>query len=428
MAMSAGPGGRRNREEEHLLQSADSARRRDVEAKPRRQAAATTDSSAVKSPLTPSNSDPAQVADVRAAPTNPGSQLGRSRVLAEYGWQNDARAETRAELAVEFGGTEDAATPVGYGAVEEGYATNSGVMYISLIESFLDSEQGRKTRGCVQMILTSPPFPLNRKKKYGNKTGEEYLTWLRDLAPRLTELLAPGGSIVIELGNAWEPGSPVMSTLALEAFLAFKEAGRLNLCQQFICHNPARLPSPAQWVNVERIRVKDSFTHIWWMSPAERPKADNRRVLTEYSEEMKELLARRSYNGGLRPSGHQIGHESFFKDNGGAIPPNVFIQSNTVSTDRYREYCRQRAFKAHPAPMQLEVVRFFVKMLTDPGDLVLDPFGGSNSTGAVAEELRRNWIAIEPNREYVAGSLGRFPQFAGVSHTSSQQDVLFTDL
>jgi DNA modification methylase len=328
---------------------------------------------------------------------------------------------------VEYEGNEETATSVRYGTVEEGYATNSGIMYVSLIESFLDSDRGQKARGSVQMILTSPPFPLNRKKKYGNKTGEEYLTWLRDLAPRLTEMLTPDGSIVIELGNAWEPGSPVMSTLALEAFLAFKEAGNLNLCQQFVCHNPARLPSPVQWVNIERIRVKDSFTHIWWMSPTERPKADNRRVLTEYSEEMKDLLARRSYNGGLRPSGHQIGHESFFKDNGGSIPPNVFIQSNTVSTDRYREYCRERAIKAHPAPMQLEVVRFFVKMLTDPGDLVLDPFGGSNSTGAIAEELRRTWIAIEPNRDYVTGSLGRFPQFAGVSPTSPQQDVLFTN-
>jgi site-specific DNA-methyltransferase (cytosine-N4-specific) len=300
-------------------------------------------------------------------------------------------------------------------------------MYVSLIESFLDSEAGRKLRGSVQMIFTSPPFPLNRKKKYGNKTGEEYLGWLRDLAPRLTELLTPDGSIVMELGNAWEPGAPVMSTLALEAFLAFKEAGKLKLCQQFVCHNPARLPSPAQWVNVERIRVKDSFTHVWWMSPTERPKADNRNVLTEYSQEMKELLARRSYNGGRRPSGHLIGQESFFKDNGGAIPPNVFVYSNTTSTGRYREYCREHELKPHPAPMQMEMVRFFVKMLTDPGDLVLDPFGGSNSTGAVAEDLGRRWIAIEPNREYVSGSKGRFPQFAGASPARHDTGVLFTE-
>lgn len=316
---------------------------------------------------------------------------------------------------MEFKNAETAANSVGCGEIEEGYVTKSGVMYVSLIESFLDSEAGRKARGSVQMIFTSPPFPLNRKKSYGNKTGEEYLTWLHDLAPRLTELLTPNGSIVMELGNAWEPGSPVMSTLALEAFLAFKKAGKLHLCQQFICHNPARLPSPVQWVNVERIRVKDSFTHIWWMSPTERPKADNRRVLTEYSDEMKELLTRRSYNGGRRPSGHQIGQDSFLKDNGGAIPPNVFVHSNTSSTGRYREYCRERSIKAHPAPIQLDVVRFFVKILTDPSDLVLDPFAGSNTTGAMAEELKRKWIAIEPTREYVAGSMGRFPQFSGPS-------------
>ena len=224
-----------------------------------------------------------------------------------------------------------------------------------------------------------------------------------------------------------------MSTLALEALLAFKAAGNLNLCQQFVCYNPARLPSPAQWVNVERIRVKDSFTHIWWMSPTEWPKADNRNVLDEYSSHMKKLLARHSYNAGLRPSGHRIGEQSFFADNGGAIPANVLsfpanllVSSNTASTDRYREYCRDRDITAHPAPMQLDVVRFFVKMLTDKDDLVLDPFGGSNTTGSVAEDLGRKWVAIEPDRGYVAGSKGRFPQFAGPSPVRHQQQELFS--
>jgi DNA modification methylase len=327
---------------------------------------------------------------------------------------------------VDLEGASATAGVVQPGVVEASYLTKFGAMYVSLIESFLDSEAGSNLHGKVQLIFTSPPFPLNRKKKYGNKTGKEYLAWLSELAPRLTELLTPDGSIVMELGNAWEPGAPVMSTLALEAFLAFKQAGKLNLCQQFVCHNPARLPSPAQWVNVERIRVKDSFTHVWWMSPTERPKADNRRVLTEYGPDMKALLARRSYNGGRRPSGHHIGDESFFTDNGGAIPPNVFVYANTTSTDRYREYCREHDIKAHPAPMQMEMVRFFVNMLTDQGDLVLDPFGGSNSTGAVAEELGRKWITIEPNYEYVAGSKGRFPQFAGSSPSRRQPEVLFS--
>jgi RHS repeat-associated protein len=177
--------------------------------------------------------------------------------------------------------------------------------------------------GRIQLIFTSPPFPLNRKKRYGNRTGDEYRRWLSAMAPKLTRLLTPTGSIVIEVGNAWEPGRPVMSTLAMRSLLDFLDAGSLNLCQQFVCHNPARLPTPAQWVNLERIRVKDSFTHVWWMSPAEKPKANNRWVLKSYSSSMQDLLRTQSYNSGKRPSGHKIGETSFLTDNGGAIPSSV---------------------------------------------------------------------------------------------------------
>jgi site-specific DNA-methyltransferase (cytosine-N4-specific) len=292
----------------------------------------------------------------------------------------------------------------------EAYRTDLGAMYVGSVESFLDSELGRELKGQVQLIFTSPPFPLNRKKRYGNKTGDAYLEWLKGLAPKLVDLLTPDGSIVMELGNAWEPRRPVMSTLALRALLGFTEAGALNLCQQFICHNPARLPSPAQWVNVERIRVKDSFTHVWWMAPTDRPKADNRNVLVPYSPAMEKLLETGTYNAGERPSGHVIGEQSFNKDNGGAIPPNVLEIPNTSSSDLYRDYCRDFALTPHPARMQPTLVEFFVKLLTDESDIVFDPFGGSNTTGAVAESLGRRWLATEPDRGYVEGSIGRFPQ------------------
>jgi DNA modification methylase len=180
------------------------------------------------------------------------------------------------------------------------------------------------------------------------------------------------------------------------------------LIQQFVVYNPARLPSPAQWVNVERIRVKDSFTHIWWLAPSDRPYADNRSVLTPYSTAMKKLLKSKQYNSGPRPSEHRIGKRSFLKDNGGAIASNVLSVSNTSSNDAYQEYCRKKGLKPHPARMQRDVATFFVKFLTRRGDAVLDPFAGSNTTGAVAEALRRKWISIEANRDYIRGSRGRF--------------------
>jgi hypothetical protein len=288
------------------------------------------------------------------------------------------------------------------------YWTELGTMYETSVEAFLGSYAASSVRGDVQLIFTSPPFPLNRKKRYGNLVGDAYLEWLGRLAEPLGDLLADDGSFVVELGNAWEPGEPVMSTLALEALLKLKRAGRFKLCQQFIAHNPARLPSPAQWVNVERIRVKDSYTHVWWMSRTARPKADNRKVLRDYSPSMRKLLRTRKYNAGVRPSQHNVGQTSFFTDNGGAIPPSVLEVSNTRSTDPYRTYCKRNDLPIHPARMAPELAEFFIRFLTEKDDLVCDPFGGSNTTGAAAEQLERQWITLEPNRDYIEGSKGRF--------------------
>jgi len=288
------------------------------------------------------------------------------------------------------------------------YTTARGVMYQGFAEDVLRSPLVNKYRQKVQLILTSPPFPLNRKKKYGNRQGKEYVEWLAAFAPVFKEFLTDDGSIVIEMGNAWEAGEPAMSTLALEALLSFLKAGDLRLCQQFICHNPARLPTPAQWVSIDRIRVKDSYTHVWWMAPTTRPKADNRRVLKPYSRSMLKLLRTRKYNAGRRPSEHHIGATSFLKDNNGAIPSNVLTLTNTLSNEPYLVYCKQRDLPLHPARMPRDLAAFFIKFLTDPRDLLLDPFAGSNTTGASAEDLKRRWVAIEPNDDYLEGSRGRF--------------------
>lgn len=308
--------------------------------------------------------------------------------------------------------------------VEVAYKTKLGTMYQAKIEDFL-GQHSKRLKSKIQLAFFSPPFPLNRKKRYGNESADEYLDWLSTLAPRLAKLLKPDGSLVVEIGNAWMPGRPVMSMLPLKALMAIAEHGSLNVCQQFVCHNPARLPSPAQWVTIERIRVKDSYTHVWWMSPDDKPEANNRRVLKQYSSAMLELLKRQTYNDGKRPSGFDISPESFLIDHGGSIPPNALVPepqpededlpesfltfANTASNDVYGRYCDDNELTRHPARMPAGLPKFFIEFLTKPGDLVLDPFGGSNTTGAVAERLSRRWISVEPQLEYIDGSRGRFP-------------------
>jgi site-specific DNA-methyltransferase (cytosine-N4-specific) len=316
------------------------------------------------------------------------------------------------------------------------YQTNLGSAYCGDSLKVLKSRPFEEFKGKVQLAFTSPPFPLNTKKSYGNLQGEEYIRWFAKFAPLLRDMVTEDGSIVIEIGNAWLPGEPVMSTHVLEAFLRFLKKGDLHLCQEFIWYNPARLPSPVEWVNKERIRVKDAFTRIWWMSPTTRPKADNRKVLREYSPSMKRLIETGKYNAGARPSEHNIGAESFKTDNSGAIPPNVggaeafpaldgvvtpkgfadFLEettsllkaANTLSSDGYRRFCLDRDAPIHPARMPSTLVEFFVKFLTDEGDTVLDPFAGSNTTGAVAQSLERRWLSVEADWTYATHSIGRF--------------------
>lgn len=144
------------------------------------------------------------------------------------------------------------------------------------------------------------------------------------------------------------------------------------------------------------------------MSMTERPEANNRRILTKYSDSMLKLLAKGKYNSGRRPSQHHIGKSSFLSNNGGAIPSNVLTFGNTSSSDPYLTYCRRKQLSFHPARMPLGVPEFFVKFLTKPRGLVMDPFAGSNTTGLAAEAHKRRWVSIELRSDYVEGSRGRF--------------------
>ena len=302
-----------------------------------------------------------------------------------------------------------------------------GRYYVGDCLKLLQGPLGLSLRGRVQLILTSPPYPLNRKKSYGNLTGKKYKEWFVALAPLFSSLLKPNGSIVIELGNAWLSGRPVQSLLHLESLLEFVQADTagLRLCQQFICFNPTRLPSPAAWVTVRRVRVTDSFTHVWWMAKRDFPKASNKRILRPYGPDMLSLLKRGAYNNGTRPSGHSIGERSFLRDHGGSIAhnvleldaidprhpphvPNVVRAANTESNGFFLRECRRHNIKAHPARMPPGLAAYFVHFLTTPGDLVLDPFAGSNTTGFVAESARRRWVAIEAERSYLKQSRIRF--------------------
>jgi DNA modification methylase len=258
----------------------------------------------------------------------------------------------------------------------------------------------------VDLVITSPPFALLRKKDYGNVEAEKYLDWFRDFALEFLRVLKPEGSFVLDIGGSWIPGQATRSLYHFELLIMLVREIGFHLAQEFYWWNPSKLPTPAEWVNIRRIRVKDAVNCVFWLSKTPWPKASNRRVLVPYSDSM-EVLLENGYKPKLRPSGHDISSK-FSRKNRGSIPPNLLAFPNTESNSHYLNFCKENGINPHPARFPSLLPEYFVRMLTEKGDLVFDPFGGSCVTGEVCERLSRKWICTELDPEYLDGALGRF--------------------
>ena len=274
----------------------------------------------------------------------------------------------------------------------------------------------------VNLVVTSPPYALHFKKAYGNEHKDRYVNWFLPFAKEIQRVLTDDGSFVLNIGGSYNKGTPTRSVYHFKLLIALVEEIGFHLAQECFWYNPAKMPVPAEWVTVRRIRVRDSVEYVWWLSKTPYPKASNLNVLKEYSEDMIRLN-RNGVRGATRPSGHVI-RESFDKiDAGGSIPPNVtetdfdvpesmMKMGNNAANDIYTKRCKEAGIKIHPARFPALLPKFFIKLLTDPNDLVLDPFAGSLTACAVAEQLDRRWIAGEAVEDYLKAGTFRFEDFA----------------
>jgi site-specific DNA-methyltransferase (cytosine-N4-specific) len=257
--------------------------------------------------------------------------------------------------------------------------------------------------------MTSPPFALQRQKAYGNEGQDTYVDWLLSFCADIKRVLKPTGSFVLDLGGAYEKGRPVRSLYNFRVLLRLCDELDFRLAEEFFWYNPARLPSPIEWVNKRKIRAKDAVNTVWWLAKTDEPKADVRRVLVPYSKRMLKLFEdpEKFYSAKKRPSGHDISMQ-FAASNGGAIPSNLLEIPNTESNSRYLRLCKLAEVASHPARFPEKLPAFFISFLTEPGDLVLDFFAGSNTTGVAAQTADRRWLSFDLDPEYLAASAFRF--------------------
>lgn len=264
----------------------------------------------------------------------------------------------------------------------------------------------------IDLIVTSPPFSLQRHKSYGEVGQDEYVDWLLQFGAAAYDKLKDTGSFVIDLGGAYQKGRPVRALYPFRFMLRMCDELGYNLAQDMYWHNPSALPTPIEWVNKRKMRCKTSVNTVWWFSKSDFPKSNIGNVLAPYSSRMQSLIENPQNfvkkEGTVRPSGHVMGMKSWAKNNGGAIPANLLQISNSESNSQYLRCCKSIGIKGHPARFPEKLPEFFIKMLTEENDLVIDIFSGSNTTGSVAEQLGRRWLSIDLSNDYVASSSFRF--------------------
>jgi site-specific DNA-methyltransferase (cytosine-N4-specific) len=276
----------------------------------------------------------------------------------------------------------------------------------------------------INLIVTSPPYALHFKKEYGNVHKDDYVAWFLTFAREMFRVLTDDGSFVLNIGGSYNKGSPTRSLYHYKLMISLVEEIGFHLAQECFWYNPAKMPMPAEWVTVRKIRVKDSVEYVWWFSKTAWPKASNQKVLRESFSADMHRLNKKGVKEATRPGGYKINPSWAAMNTKGAIPSNfiqsdlfsgdpeppesVLIMGNNAANDAYTLRCKEAGLKVHPARFPKALPEFFIKMLTDEGDLVLDVFAGSNTTGAVAESLQRRWIAFESVEEYIKASRFRF--------------------
>lgn len=259
----------------------------------------------------------------------------------------------------------------------------------------------------VQLLFTSPPYPLMKPRRYGNRNGDDYLEWLCRFFTDARRVLDPGGSLVINLMDMQSaPGMPTLSLYKEKLLLHLVEQAGYHLIQNFYWHSPCKMAT-GHWVTVRRERITPSVENLFWLSPTPRPRTYQKQVLQPYGPEMRRYLAKGGCRRAVRPSGQGSALVSHAVDHGGSIPKNLLTFTNSAGNTRYHRFCRERGLPIHPATMPEGVAEFCIKFLTAPRDLVFDPFGGSNVTGATAERLDRAWVTSEKALAYIRGSAGR---------------------
>lgn len=324
-----------------------------------------------------------------------------------------------------------------------GFSTELGIAILGCCETVFS-----RIDSPITLCLTSPPYPLAKQRAYGNVAESQWVDWICKMLEPIVKNLVRGGSICLNISNdIFVSGTPARSLYRERLILALHDRLGLHKIDELIWSNPSKAPGPVRWASMERVLTNVSWEPVYWLS--NDPKAlrsDNRRVLQAHTERHLQLIRRGGENRttSFSDGAYNIHPGRFGNETAGRIPRNMLeiepacpdwdayaiaaneaklpiYGANPVLTfghscadqRKYKEQARAAGLPAHGAPMPLKLASFLIEFMTEQGELVVDPFGGSFTTAKAAELLGRRWLSTECMVEYVIGSAMRFQNAAG---------------
>lgn len=270
----------------------------------------------------------------------------------------------------------------------------------------------------ITLCVTSPPYPIAKGRAYGKVSIADYVDFICRALEPIVASLVPGGSICLNISNdIFVPGSPARSTYLERMTIALEDRLGLSLMDRLVWWNPSKPPGPVQWASLSRVQLNQSYEPVLWLTNnPHQVRTDNRRVLEPHTERHLKLIARggenreKSYADGA----YRICRGSYGKPTDGRIPRNVLNYGHACPDHKqYRQDASRLGLPVHGAPMPLSLAKFLIKFMTEPGELVVDPFGGTLKTAKAAEDLGRPWVVTEWILDYVRGAAERFRHMPG---------------
>ncbi|WP_348643470.1 site-specific DNA-methyltransferase [Rhizobium lusitanum] len=254
--------------------------------------------------------------------------------------------------------------------------------------------------GSVQLLMTSPPYPVVNRE-YGRFTVEEWLRWMRHCMGIWKSLVASGGTIAVNLMDVFVQGTPMLSPYVERFTLSSIDDVGLHFAGRMMWYSPTKLGN-IEWTAKRKVHPRNKLEHVLLFSKAPRPSWD----ITRIEMPVKSSSGRKVKRDTIRPSGMDICESAFVSGQG--LPSNLIIAGGASGNDTYSRRARDVGIGRHPARFPEAIPRRIIQLATAPGDICYDPMAGSNTTGKVASELGRRFIASEPMLEYVRASSLRF--------------------